>query len=61
METEVLQEQVNKICKVYQDDVLIYAQTQSELLNNIREVFQRCRVKKVKVKPSKLKLGGDVH
>ena len=59
METEVLQDQVNKICKVYQDDVLIYAQTQSELLSHIREVFQRCRVKKVKVKPSKLKLGGQ--
>ena len=58
METEVLPEQVNKICKIYQDDVLVYAKTQTILVKNLREIFERCRVKNIKIKPSKLKLGG---
>lgn len=42
-----------KRCVIYIDDVLVFGKTQSELLDNLGWVFNRCRAKTVKLKRTK--------
>ncbi len=41
MATEVLNRLVMNICEVYLDDIIIYAQTEEELLDRVRQVLER--------------------
>ena len=53
MATEVLNGLVMNICEVYLDDVIIYAQTEEELLDRVRQVLERFREKGMTVNPQK--------
>lgn len=48
------------ICEVYLDDILVYAQTNVEFINNLREVFLRMRKHKLTLNPKKCKFGMSV-
>ena len=57
MVNEVLIGLVYFICELYMDDILIYALTKIEYLNNLRLIFTRFREKKVCANPKKCKFG----
>jgi hypothetical protein len=48
-----------KLCEVYIDDMLIYGRTDTEFIDNVRLIFQRCRDKNVTLNALKLQLGKD--
>lgn len=45
-----------RTCVVYIDDILVFARTEQELLENLRWIFERCRDNVVKLKRSKCKI-----
>jgi hypothetical protein len=53
----VLNQLVYTICKVYLDDVIVYAKTEQEFVANTRRVLERMRQLNVKVHPKRLALG----
>lgn len=53
MMEEVLQGILNKICLVYLDDVIIFGKDFSEMLKNLKLVFQRLKLANLKVNPKK--------
>lgn len=42
-----------KICMVYLDDIIVFSKPFREQLDNLRQVFQRLRVSKLKLSPQK--------
>ena len=46
-----------KICEVYIDDIIVFAQTAKELLSRIRQVFDRIRKHKLLLHPRKAHIG----
>lgn len=42
-----------KICMVYLDDIIVFSKSFKEQLDNLRQVFQRLRVSKLKLSPKK--------
>lgn len=42
-----------KMCMVYLDDIIVFSKSFREQLDNLRQVFQRLRVSKLKLSPKK--------
>jgi hypothetical protein len=57
MVQEVLVGLVYQTCNVYIDDVIVFAKSPEELVSRLREVFERFRLKNIKIKPKKCQLG----
>ena len=57
MATIVLAGIIYVICEIYIDDVIIYAQTEDDFLNRMRQVFDRFRKHKLTFNPEKVRLG----
>jgi hypothetical protein len=55
--TKVLAGLIEKICELYIDDIIVYAETQEELLERVSEVLSRLQQFNVKANPSKLVIG----
>jgi transposase InsO family protein len=45
------------LCEVYIDDLLMYGNDDTTFLDNVRAIFERCRLKNVTLNAKKLKLG----
>lgn len=45
-----------KRCIIYIDDILVFGKTESELIENIKWVFEKCKERNVKLKLSKCKI-----
>ena len=56
MATEVLGGLIMNICELYLDDVIVYAETASELGSRLRRCFERFQEKGITLNPSKCKL-----
>jgi hypothetical protein len=48
---------VSIVCEPYLDDVLVYGETETEFLKNLRTVFVRFRKHKILLKPKKCAFG----
>ena len=57
MATIVLAGLIYTICEVYLDDIIVYATTEDEFVEYLREVFKRLRKFSVKLHPEKTNLG----
>jgi hypothetical protein len=57
MSTEVFNGLVQLICELYLDDLIVYGKTESECLDRLRTVFERCREKHITLHPDKCKFG----
>ena len=57
MATVVLAGLVYKICEIYLDDVIVYAQTIDELIDNLTQVFERFRKHNITLNPEKCRFG----
>lgn len=57
MESVVLKDLVNVICQVYIDDVVVYGDSEEELYENLRLVFQRLMKHKLRIKGCKSEIG----
>jgi len=57
MATEVLSGLIYDILELYIDDIIILAQSEIELLERIRLVFERCQRYNIKLSPAKCKFG----
>ena len=55
--TVVLAGLIMVICELYIDDVLIYAQSDKEFIQNVEQVFERFRKHNITIKPTKCRLG----
>jgi hypothetical protein len=60
MVTRVLNGLVHNICEVYVDDIIVYAQTEEEFVDNTRRVLQRMRQHGLVIHPKKTRLGLNV-
>jgi hypothetical protein len=47
------------ICEGYIDDIIVHGQDDSDLLVNLRQVFERCRQYRIAFNPKKSKIGLD--
>jgi hypothetical protein len=56
MSAEVLGGLIMNICEIYLDDVIVYAETASEMGSRLRQCFERFREKGISLNPSKCKL-----
>lgn len=52
---EIFHDGLYERCIIYIDDILVYGQTEKELLNNLEWIFELCRKHNVKLKKSKCK------
>jgi hypothetical protein len=57
MAMNVLVGLVSIVCELYLDDVLVYGETETEFLKNLRTVFVRFRKHKILLKPKKCAFG----
>ena len=57
MVSDVLAGLVYVICEIYLDDIIIYANGNEEFITRTRQVFERLRIKGVRLKAKKTKLG----
>jgi hypothetical protein len=57
MVTYVLAGLVYLICEVYLDDIIVHANTEDEFIDRLRQVFERLRLRKITLNPSKCRLG----
>ena len=57
MATIVLAGLIYTICEVYLDDIIVYATTEDEFVEDLTEVFKRLRKFSVKLHPEKTNLG----
>jgi hypothetical protein len=57
MMSTVLANLLYKICEVYLDDIIIYAEDESTFVHNVRQVFQRLQKFNITVNPEKMQLG----
>jgi transposase InsO family protein len=57
MAHQVLRGLIYRILEVYLDDIITYGQTEEELLDHIRSIFEALRAFKITVNPAKLRLG----
>ena len=57
MATVVLAGLITIICECYLDDVIVYAQTEEELLERLRSIWERFRKYRLVVNPAKTKIG----
>ena len=47
------------ICEGYIDDIIVHGQSEEDLLENLRKVFERCRRYRIAFNPKKSKIGLD--
>jgi hypothetical protein len=45
------------ICEGYINDIIVHGQDDSDLLVNLRQVFERCRQNRIAFNPKKSKIG----
>ena len=57
MQSTVLGGLLQNICEVYLDDIIVYAQSEEELLQNLRQVFVRLEQYNITLNPAKVKVG----
>jgi transposase InsO family protein len=57
MYNKVLKDLVQKICEVYMDDIITFAQTPEELLQRLEIIFARLKQFGITVNPKKVKIG----
>ena len=57
MQTKVLGDIMYKMCEVYLDDIIVYAQSERELIQHLREVFTRLERFNVSLNPAKVRIG----
>ena len=57
MMTMVLGSLVHDICEVYLDDILVHAQSEAELIANLRQIFERIRRACIVINPEKCTFG----
>jgi hypothetical protein len=57
MQSTVLGGLLHSICEVYLDDIIVYAQSEQELLQHLRQVFVRLEQYNITLNPSKVKVG----
>ena len=57
MQNTVLGDILYKICEVYLDDIIVFANTEEELLQNLEEVFSRLERFNITLNPSKVRIG----
>ena len=57
MATVVLAGLIYKICEIYLDDVIVYAQSLDELIENLTHVFMRLRKHNITLNPAKCRFG----
>ena len=50
----------NGIMESYFDDIIIYGETDEDMVKNVRAVFKRCAEKKLRIKASKCVLGSEI-
>ena len=57
MQSTVLGGLLQSICEVYLDDIIVYAQSEQELLQNLRQVFGRLEQYNITLNPAKVRVG----
>ena len=57
MQHKVLSNYLYSICEVYLDDIIIYADDENELLENIEKVLERLKKFNITLNPAKVKIG----
>lgn len=57
MMNNILSDLLNSVCQVYVDDVIIMADTEEELIENVRKVLDRLRQYNFKLNPQKCRFG----
>ena len=57
MQQTVLADMLYQICEVYLDDIIVYAETEDELLDNLSKVFSRLEQYNITLNPDKVKIG----
>ena len=57
MQQTVLADMLYQICEVYLDDIIVYAETEDELLKNLSKVFSRLEQYNITLNPEKVKIG----
>ena len=57
MQSKVLGGLLQSICEVYLDDIIVYAQTEQELLQNLKQVFARLEQYNITLNPAKVRVG----
>ena len=54
---DVLGDLLHRICQVYLDDIIIFVNSEEELLRRLEDVLKRIRVKGLTANPLKCRLG----
>jgi len=57
MQQTVLAEMLYQICEVYLDDIIVFAETEDELLANLSKIFSRLEQYNITLNPEKVKIG----
>ena len=57
MQQTVLAELLYQICEVYLDDIIVFAETEDELLANLEKIFKRLEEYNIRLNPEKVKIG----
>jgi hypothetical protein len=57
MQQKVLAELLYQICEVYLDDIIVFAETEEELLANLEKIFKRLQEYNITLNPEKVKIG----
>jgi len=57
MQQTVLAEMLYQICEVYLDDIIVFAETEDELLANLSKIFSRLEDYNITLNPEKVKIG----
>ena len=57
MATQVLGDLLHALCELFVDDLITWGKSEEEFLANLRRIFERLRLKRVKLHPDKCELG----
>jgi hypothetical protein len=57
MQQTVLADMLYQICEVYLDDIIVFAETEDELLANLSKIFSRLEQYNITLNPEKVKIG----
>ena len=57
MQQTVLADMLYQICEVYLDDIIVFAETENELLANLEKIFSRLEEYNITLNPEKVKIG----
>jgi hypothetical protein len=57
LETEVLRDLIHRICELYIDDIIVYAQTPDEMVTNLDKILGRLFERGIVVSPKKCEFG----